>query len=210
MTLRFEVANDSAMRWGFEAVMPFGDGSPAGTIPAPSLGATWSRIPGLGGREYAGHDGDNGGTFRGQASVARWDVEWDPPTDGDIVVHACANAANDRDDTSGDQVNCATFTLAPLFPPTPAILRACRLTAPSLELARLFATQPCTRSGEVGICAEAAGNVEDHHDAELPQYVRGDGALVFLAFDSDPDMPGTPDVIHVSEDPATPGNLLVR
>ena len=122
LVMRFVVGNGTAMRWGFEAIPLLTGNVMAGAVPAPPGGAPWSRVAGTGGRVYFGHNGANGGTFRNQATAANWDVDWDPPAagSGNVTLYLCGNGANNNLSNSGDQINCATFTLTEQSGPTDA------------------------------------------------------------------------------------------
>lgn len=74
----------------------------------------------------------------------------------------------------------------------------------------VFDLVPCTpASGDMKICSEFAGTVDDLPDPVWPVAVAGDGVLLFIEYDEDTAVDGTPDSIRVTKDPASPGNLLV-
>lgn len=85
----------------------------AGTTMAGSFTAgTGQRIVTGSGRQYLDHS--TPGT--GSASGHSWSFTWTTPaTDvGQVVFYACANAANGTGTSSGDYIECSTFSIAPV------------------------------------------------------------------------------------------------
>jgi hypothetical protein len=100
-------------------------------------------------------------------------------------------------------------------PPTGgmSLMRLARvMTRPLPPNARIFATVPCTRPSDIGICAEAMATVEDRPNVTLPVSLPDTGVLVFIDFDPDvsvsaPDPLGP---IKVMKDPSMAGFIRIH
>ena len=98
-------------RWGFEITILDDGGVRAGTMPASADPAYQVLFEPTFARQYATHA--IAGSAGGSTTGTTWHVVWTaPPSDvGPLTLYACANAANDDGNRTGDYIGCRTFRI---------------------------------------------------------------------------------------------------
>jgi len=103
--LTFEVADDGALRWGFEVTILDAAGNQAGTLMAAdgNVQVSSSNVSGQT-RQYAKQT--SVGTYQGTSGWASWFVDWIAPAGGTgtVYVYGMANAANNNFSNGGDRI----------------------------------------------------------------------------------------------------------
>jgi hypothetical protein len=109
-TIDIKVADSSAMRWGFEAVVLDEDGDQAGSVTITD--ATNTQDSTSGGKTYVKHT--SAGTFPGTTGSATWSFDWEPDAYvGLVTVYAAGNSANNDGDNTGDKISLGTLDIDP-------------------------------------------------------------------------------------------------
>lgn len=109
-TIEVEVADSSAMRWGFEAVVLDENGDQAGSVTITDPTNTQDSTSG--GKTYVKHT--SAGTFPGTGGSATWSFDWEPDAYvGIVTVYAAGNSANNDGSTTGDKTSLGTWNIDP-------------------------------------------------------------------------------------------------
>jgi hypothetical protein len=106
IALTVRVEHPQRTRWGFQLTALDGSNRPAGTFVLVNRNLTRT-VNGAGqnaGRVYVEHT--SGGTFANQPQGAEWQVTWVAPANdvGRVTFYAAGNAANNNNQSSGDNV----------------------------------------------------------------------------------------------------------
>jgi len=132
--IKLTLEHPEATRWGFEMSVRLA------SDPLKGVGAFTSnalrRVVCSGGGAPPCPDGQNefvshvaNSTFRGQRDRAEWEIEWTPPAtaQGDLVIYAAGNAANNNGTNAGDIIYTSNRTIS---------LENCDLAKPTISAVR--------------------------------------------------------------------------
>lgn len=113
LVLRVDTTEAGRKRWGLQLI-PLAGTTMAGTLTLAQGGFTALRTDaGFPERQYLQHTSIGTFATTTAAAGAEWAFNWTPPVTnvGDVVFYACANAADNSNTPTGDQIECTTFVV---------------------------------------------------------------------------------------------------
>ena len=154
-------------------------------------------------------DTDGDGLLDGQEVNTTLTNPLEADTDGDGCDDGDEDLNGDGilDPGETDPLNPGDCGAAPL-----GLMRVARTLGdpPTGAAHAVFDLMPCTvASGDMAICDEFTGTIDELPDPLWPVTIGGAGVLVFIEYDEDTSVDGTVDSIRVSKNPASPDELIV-